>query len=478
MDEIAIEAQPVQRFAPVIGEQPVEKLLDTVGTARNQLGEHTLWHINSTAEGGGVAEMLHSILGYPLASDIPLRWLVIDGNDEFFEVTKRLHHLLHGSNGDGDGLDDADRQTYESALASSGAQLSQLIRPGDPVILHDPQTLGLAPQLAAAGAKVVWSCHIGADTPNDRTRAAWRFLEPYAAHTLRQVFSRRQYGWDVLDPAQVVVIPPCIDAFSAKNQTLTDDTVAAILHAADILAAPTEAAATFTRQHGTTGRITARAEMIEDAPLPATAKIVTQISRWDPLKDHAGVMTGFCSEQFDHDTHLVLAGPSPDSVTDDPESQQTLDELRASWSQLPPDRRRHVHIACLPMHDLEENAAIVNALQRRTDVIVQKSLAEGFGLTVAEGMWKARPTLGSRVGGIQDQIENGVSGLLVEPSDLAAFTASLHNLLEEPATAAELGRSAHARACTEYLAPRHLHRYFRLITELLQDGGTSASQER
>jgi trehalose synthase len=466
MDEVEIAPQPVQRFADVIGDEPVARLLDTMATARDQLGAGTVWHVNSTAEGGGVAEMLHSILGYPAACDIRVRWLVIDGNEEFFEVTKRLHHLLHGSDGDGDGLDERDRQTYESALASDGAQLRRLVRPGDAVILHDPQTLGLAPLLAASGAHVIWSCHIGADSPNQRTRAGWRFLEPYAAHTSNQVFSRRQYGWDVLDPAQVVVIPPCIDAFSAKNQVLDDDTVAAVLAAAGIVATRAPASATFTRQDGATGRVTARADMIEDAPVPATAKIVTQISRWDPLKDHVGVLTAFCGEELDGDAHLVLAGPSPDSVTDDPEGQQTLDELRAAWSALPPEQRRQVHLACLPMDDLEENAAIVNALQRRTDVIVQKSLAEGFGLTVAEGMWKGRPTVGSRVGGIQDQIESGVSGVLVEPTDLAGFTATVRNLLDDPETAAELGRAAQDRVCAEYLAPRHIDRYFQLITAL------------
>jgi trehalose synthase len=182
------------------------------------------------------------------------------------------------------------------------------------------------------------------------------------------------------------------------------------------------------------------------------------------LKDHSGVLTGFFAEELDGDAHLILAGPSPGAVTDDPEGRQTLDQLRAAWSVLPPERRQRVHIACLPMDDLEENAAIVNALQRRTDVIVQKSLAEGFGLTVAEGMWKARPTVGSRVGGIQDQIEHGASGVLVEPTDLRGFNAAVRALLAEPETAAALGRAARERVCTEYLAPHHLDRYFRLLT--------------
>jgi len=135
----------------------------------------------------------------------------------------------------------------------------------------------------------------------------------------------------------------------------------------------------------------------------------------------------------------VLAGPDPDSVTDDPEGQQTLAELRVAWDGLDPQSRRRVHIACLPMRDLDENAAIVNALQRRADIVVQKSLAEGFGLTVAEAMWKARPTIASRVGGIQDQIEPDVSGVLIEPTELQQFGAAIATLLDDPDTAASIG---------------------------------------
>jgi trehalose synthase len=467
VDEVALAPQPVQPFAEILGADPMEQFGQTMAAARCALAGRTVWHVNSTAEGGGVAEMLQSILGYPLDCGITVRWLVIDGTEPFFEVTKRLHHLLHGSPGDGGRLGPDERSVYESVLAANADHLVGLVRPGDAVILHDPQTLGLAPVLARAGARVIWSCHIGADRPNEHTRSAWHFLAPYTADTAYQVFSRAQYGWDVLDPARVVVIPPCIDAFSAKNQSLADDAVGAILAAAGVLGTAGSARATFVRRDGSTGRITAPAELIEDAPLPATAPIVTQISRWDPLKDHTGVLAGFTDHgPMDLDAHLVLAGPAPDSVSDDPEGQQTFGALRSAWSALPPDRRQRVHIACLPMNDLDENAAIVNALQRRSDVVVQKSLAEGFGLTVAEAMWKERPTIGSRVGGIQDQIEPDISGLLVEPDDLAQFGARIDTLLRAPDTAAALGRAARERVCGEYLAPRHLDRYFRLVTSL------------
>jgi trehalose synthase len=197
--------------------------------------------------------------------------------------------------------------------------------------------------------------------------------------------------------------------------------------------------------------------------------VVTQISRWDPLKDHEGVMRGFVDHVPEElEAHLILAGPSPESVTDDPEGADTLAALVEYWENLPPPSRSRVHIACLPMSDAEENAAIVNALQRRSDAVIQKSLAEGFGLTVAEAMWKARPTIASRVGGIQDQIEDGVSGvLLANPVDRAEFGSAVTGVLSDPETAARLGRAAHSSVRDHYLAPVYLMRYLELSQTVL-----------
>lgn len=468
MDEIPITAQAAERFGTVLGAEAASRFAAELAAVSQRLAGHTMWHVNSTAEGGGVAEMLQSILGYPLGCGVPVRWLVLGGNDEFFEVTKRIHHLLHGSPGDGGPLGDAERRIYDDALAPESQALGRLVQPGDPVVLHDPQSVGLAPALVAAGARVIWSCHVGADEPNDHTRSAWQFLQPYTTGTLRQVFSRREYAWSNLDPGRISVIPPCLDAFSAKNQLLADDGVAAILSESGVLPAPTSAAGRFTRRDGTEAQVRGRAEMVQDEAIPPTARLVTQISRWDPLKDHAGVMAGFCRHaNAIADSHLVLAGPTPESITDDPEGQRTLDELRATWRGLPDPARRRVHIACLPMDDIDENAAIVNALQRRSDVVVQKSLAEGFGLTVAEAMWKSRPVVGSRVGGIQDQIEPGVCGLLVEPDDEAGLAEAITSLLTDRDAAEAMGAAGHERVRTEYLAPRYLQRYFALVGQAL-----------
>jgi trehalose synthase len=201
---------------------------------------------------------------------------------------------------------------------------------------------------------------------------------------------------------------------------------------------------------------------------PAGAQLVTQVSRWDRLKDPLGVMEGFVQHVAPFtDAHLMIAGPAVDAVSDDPEGAEALAEVRSAWASLPAATRDRVHLACLPMSDAEENAAIVNALQRASTVVVQKSLAEGFGLTVAEAMWKGRPVVASAVGGIQDQMQDGVSGVLVpDPADLAQFGAAIRSLLDDPVRAASLGVAAHKRVRDQFLSARHLIQYVQLFQRL------------
>jgi trehalose synthase len=197
--------------------------------------------------------------------------------------------------------------------------------------------------------------------------------------------------------------------------------------------------------------------------------MVLQVSRWDRLKDPVGVIQGF----VDHiapasDAHLVYAGPSVAAVADDPEGKAVLEEVHELYERSPAEVQPRLHLACLPMDDLEENAAIVNALQRRANVVVQKSIAEGFGLTVAEAMWKARPVVASRIGGIQDQIVDGVSGVLLDdPFDLAAYGAAGLGLLRDPERARRLGREAQERVRDEFLPVRSLMQYLDLIERLV-----------
>jgi trehalose synthase len=260
-----------------------------------------------------------------------------------------------------------------------------------------------------------------------------------------------------------------MDAFSPKNQDLSGDVVAAILNQSAIIVSDTQGARpVFTRQDGSQGTVSLQAKLIEESPIPADAPIVTQVSRWDPLKDHAGVMTGFAHHvEPDLEAHLVLAGPDPEMIVDDPGGHQTFKSLRDDWRQLPARMRKRIHIASLPMNDLEENAAVVNALQRRSAVIVQKSLAEGFGLTVTEAMWKAKPTIGTKVGGIQDQIIHGRSGLLIDDaSDSPALGQAITAALQDPVAAADMGHAARQRVIDEYLVPRYVTRYLQLVKTL------------
>ena len=224
----------------------------------------------------------------------------------------------------------------------------------------------------------------------------------------------------------------------------------------------------FTRQDGTPGRVDRRA-LAPTGVLPLVgARVVTQVSRWDSLKDPLGVMDAFVEYIAPKtDAQLLLGGPDVSAVTDDPEGAAVLAEVRARRDGLPAALRERVHLAALPMADAGENAAIVNAIQRRSDVIVQKSLAEGFGLTVLEGMWKGRPVVASRVGGIQDQVVDGESGLLVDPQNFEEFGAAVVRVLTDPTLAAALGESARERVRQDFLGPRHLTQYVELFGKLL-----------
>jgi len=196
--------------------------------------------------------------------------------------------------------------------------------------------------------------------------------------------------------------------------------------------------------------------------------LIAQVSRWDRLKDPLGVLESFAEHVHGPDEpHLVLAGPDVFAVADDPEGAEVLEETEAAWRELPPRVRRRVHLALLPMDDADENAVIVNALQRRADVVVQKSLAEGFGLTVSEAMWKARPVVATDVGGIRDQIEDGVTGRLVEPRDLRAFGEQVRALLDDPHEAERMGEAAQLRVRDLFLGPRHLGQYVELLDTVL-----------
>ena len=473
MREVELRTQSLRRFVLVMGDAPVRSAREIAEDIAESLAGRVFWNINSTSVGGGVAEMLLPLVGYARGAGIDARWLVIDGSPDFFRLTKRLHHALHGSPGDGSSLGPDEHRIYQETLHLNAQELGPRIRERDVVLLHDPQTAGLAPGLMRAGARVVWRCHIGSDHPNEQTEAGWRFLQPYLEAVPRCVFSRRAYVPSLCDHGKSTIIPPSIDPFSAKNCDLDPALLmTTLVHTGLVEGPPPDPAEhRFRRTDDTWGRIERRAQIVRlgRAPAPDTP-LVVQVSRWDPLKDPVGVLHGF-ARLVDGTTpagaHLVLAGPNVEGVTDDPEGALTLNAVEEAWRGLPEAAQEHIHIVSLPTNDVEENAIIVNALQRHATVVVQKSLKEGFGLTVTEAMWKSRPVVASGVGGIQDQIEDGLSGLLLrDPHDLDQFAALVRRLLESPDAAREMGAQAHARARDEFLGVRHLLDYARLLRGL------------
>jgi trehalose synthase len=469
LTEVRIAPASTERFRELLG-GGYEGVEDAIRTAARVLPGRVVWHINSTARGGGVAEMLQSLLAYARGAGVDVRWAAVSGNPDFFRITKRLHNQLHGSAGDGGELGEAEREVYERALVPAAEELGNLVRPDDIVYIHDPQPAPLLEMLRDRGVASVWRCHVGVDHPNELARDAWDFLRPYVELADAYVFSRVEFVWEELDRDRVWIVPPSIDAFSAKNQELSPEVQHAIISRIGIADDGGEAPV-FHRNDGTVARVNRVAETDQDEPIPWEAPLIAQISRWDRLKDPVGLLDCFAEHVHHPEARLLVAGPSVAGVADDPEGAEVLAEVRIRRAELPEGIRRRTHLVSLPMNDVEENAAMVNALQRRANVVVQKSIQEGFGLTVAEAMWKARPVVAGRVGGIQDQIVDGAGILVDDPADLVAVGEAIDGLLGDPERAAEMGRRAKERVRQGYLGTRHLIQYMDLLEKLLAERG-------
>jgi trehalose synthase len=481
LHEVEVQALDPKRLEPLIGAKRMARFEQAIAVAQATLGGRSVLNVNSTATGGGVAEMLQTLLAYGRGAGIDARWLVIEGDPDFFAITKRIHNGLYGSPGDGGDLGRPERRHYERVLRHNAEELLAFVRPGDVVIIHDPQPAALGAVAKQAGASVVWRCHVGLDHPNQWSERAWNFLRPYVAEADAMVVSRAAFAPPWAEADRLHVITPSIDPFSAKNEPVAARDVLLTLSYVGLLDGSSAAPGVpFTRRDGSPGRINRRVDVLQTGPPPPVeTPLVVQVSRWDRTKDMAGVMDGF-ARHVDPSlgAHLLLCGPAVTGVADDPEGADVLAECMSQWQQLPHAVRSRVHLACIPMADADENAAIVNAIQRHAAVIVQKSLAEGFGLTVAEAMWKRRPVVASAVGGIVDQIEHGRQGLLVDdPTDLRAFGAAVETLLRDPAEAARLARNARRRVASEFLGDRHLESYGRLFEQLVgaRDEETPAS---
>jgi trehalose synthase len=470
--------RPVAALEEVTGLQRLARLLGTAADFRRLFQGRVIWNFSSTAAGGGVADMLQVLVGYTKDLAIDIRWLVIEGDGEFFRITKRVHNRIHGHAGDGGDLGVAQLDHVRDVMSANVASVADSVSAGDVVLLHDPQTAGMAGALARRGAHVVWRSHIGIDEPNELTRSAWDFLAPLLAGAEAYVFTRAAYAPATLPPSRVWVIPPSIDPFSPKNQPMTPVDVRAALEQIGVLpGGPATAVCRYVRRDGSPGEILQPGYVVADALPQPDEPVVIQVSRWDRLKDMIGVMHGFAEHVAPNGPGwLMLVGPSVDAVTDDPEGALVFAETLAGWQQLPPEQRSRIILVNLPMSDVDDNAAMINALQRHARVILQKSLAEGFGLTVAEGMWKGRPVIGSAVGGIQDQITEGTGILLPDPTDLPAFGRAVRTLLDDPLLADRMGAAAHEHVRTQYVGDLHLLRYAELFSTLLASESAEASR--
>jgi trehalose synthase len=463
--------------------EPAHELRSQGEIVEDSFRGRTLWMVNSSATGGGVAEMLPKMVSILRELGIDTRWAVIGTErEEFFELTKRLHNLIHGV---GEPVvSAADRELYEAVSQENAEEFRKLLRPRDLIVIHDPQPLGMGPLIRESlEGPLVWRCHIGLDRIVPATRAAWRFLEPYTAAYDHAVFSAGEYIPEYL-AGRASVIHPAIDPLSHKNRELEPHKLTGVVCNASLAM---EHAPVLTEAF----RQPARRLQPDGRWLPAAGNgeigllyrpIVTQISRWDRLKGFAPLLEAFVhlkqrrppqgSERHRHRleiVRLVLAGPDPSSVADDPEGLEVLELLERRYLELDQELQEDIVLLSLPMESRKENALMVNALQRCSSVVVQNSLQEGFGLTVTEAMWKRLPVLASSACGIRQQIRDGLDGCLVsDAEDAGELARTLDELLADPEKRATLARSAQRRVYRNFLIFNQLSSWLTTLDACLQ----------
>ncbi len=280
VQDVSVASRDPARLAAIVGDGRIECLTTAAGLL-DQLRGRVVLNVSSTAAGGGVAEMLHVLLGYVRGVGIDTRWAVIAGNPDFFVVTKRIHNHLYGGAGDGGPLGDGEHRVYQQALAPEAVDLAARARAGDVVVLHDPQVAGLAEQAKRLGCRVVWRCHVGIDEQNAHSLLAWDFLRRYLEeHVDHYVFSHDRFPPPWVPRDRVSIIWPSIDPFAPKNQDLTPATVEAILTHVGLIDG-SRGPTTFTRGDGTAAGVQRMADIIRTGPPPpADTPLVVQVSRW------------------------------------------------------------------------------------------------------------------------------------------------------------------------------------------------------
>jgi len=464
-------------------QRPVEDLRAVAEQYADRLEDRTVWMVNSTAQGGGVAEMLPMVVSMLRELGVSTEWAVIVSEEErFFQLTKHIHNLIHGS-GDPH-LSDEDWALYRSVSETMADSLSQRVEPGDPVVVHDPQPLGTGALLKEEmDIPALWRCHIGLDETNAATETAWNFLKPWAEDYDETIFSLREYVPDFLEDRSDL-IQPAINPLSPKNRTLSVTELTDILRRSRLSGSSHP---TVDADFSPPARRLQRDGSFAPATRPQDLglmerPIVTQISRWDRLKGFAPLMQGFArmkeSSFLDRNatserdryrlslSRLVLAGPDPESVSDDPEGQEVFNEICSLWHDLPSEIQRDVAVITLPMTSRRVNALMVNALQRCSTVVAQNSIQEGFGLTVTEAMWKRRPVMATHAAGLREQVKDGVHGRRTpQAGDPESIAHTLQEMLSAEADRKRWARNARRRVSERYLVFTQVRRWLEVLAQ-------------
>lgn len=396
----------INEYAVMAGESTVEELF----LLAERLKGKSVQNINSTAVGGGVAEILIRIL--PLLRDLGVNiwWDVIKGDEKFFHITKKLHNALHGVDVN------ITRDELDYFVNVNRENANEVLRDVDIHFIHDPQPIALVEEKARTGRKWIWRCHIDFTDPK---KDVWEFLKTYIEGYDCAVFSAPAFSRPLV--IRQVLVSPSIDPLSDKNKELSDNIIDSVC---------------------------------ERFGINRERLIITQISRFDYLKDPVGVIKAYKMVKEHMDCQLVLAGGG---ATDDPEGMKVLDEVRKE-AENDPD----IFILFLPPgSDVE-----INALQRASNIVLQKSLREGFGLTVAEALWKGKPVIASAVGGIPLQITHKYSGILTHSIEGTAYW--IKQLLNEPEYARRLGANGKQHIQGNFLITRHIRDYLLLFLSLYE----------
>lgn len=388
-------------YRDVVGKNVVEELT----ILASYVGNRSIKMVNSTAVGGGVAEMLHRVV--PLLNELGIQttWEVIKGEPDFFDITKSFHNALQGKQ------EHFSKETLDTYLHYNELNNKDMTFDEDLIVIHDPQPAALIDWNPKRKNKWVWRCHIDLSHPNQQL---WRFLQTYIEQYDAAIFSSPLFSPELAIPQYQFY--PTIDPLADKNKELDTDYIDQVL---------------------------------EKYEIPRDKPLVTQISRYDPWKDPVGVIQAYQLARKYVDCRLLLVG---DKAADDPEAEKILQTVKETAGDDP-----DIHIIYLT----KSIASEINAFQRASDVVLQKSLREGFALTVTEALWKRRPVIGSAVGGIPAQIIHGYTGVLVHSVEGASL--QIRGLFNQPDFAAKLGENGHQRVKDEFLITQNLKRYLLLL---------------